>query len=623
MARAHVKNVADFERQNPGRPAAYVASAHVNANRGLCAALGAHGQTAEAIRLGEQTFAVSLQKLGPAHQETLNLLGLLGGWQSDMGNHVEALRLGKQAFESTQQAFGPDHENTLVAQSNLSVQYSSLGDYESAIELARASLAGQLRLHGENDLGTLSAMGNLGSHLGKSKNEGDHAEGLSYLQRATDISRRVFGIEHPDTVNRVYNLGQLLSRMGKHEEAAVLLEEAARYGAEALSKTSGTLKTYRETRRSAVHAELRAEESAEKNPGPGQLNSDPHTAQTKKEEGNAAFREGKLEVAACRYSEGIAADPLNHLIFSNRSNCWGKLGRWDLAVADAEACVRLSPAFAKGWVRLAEALLGVSDPSQAIFAAKRGLRCDDATASASKALRLCSKQAKTMISAAVSILRQNNVWRGSSPASAAADSAFRKVIRAAPDTTREPSASNGSWTEVHKQASIALREDHPDKCHLFTQRGQAWFYTGLKMERAMAQFTAAVREGFRWLMSDDGTSTAAEEREGLAYALWRRANVFMERKQWDKAEIELQICCELYRPNRGNHALALLQDIPRFKLPPEHDDAYTQMDFYNIGGSDSGAHAIWQAQEDSEQAAIVGVEELLESYGGQPEPEST
>ena len=58
-------------------------------------------------------------------------------------------------------------------------------------------------------------------------------------------------------------------------------------------------------------------------------------AEQLKEKGNAAFRAGSHAEAARLYSKALALDASNHLAYANRSNCWGKLHRWEDAVADA------------------------------------------------------------------------------------------------------------------------------------------------------------------------------------------------------------------------------------------------------------------------------------------------
>ena len=53
------------------------------------------------------------------------------------------------------------------------------------------------------------------------------------------------------------------------------------------------------------------------------------------------------------YSEAIKYAPKNHVLFSNRSMCYGKLGRYVDALTDAKTVVAMMPTWAKGFARLA------------------------------------------------------------------------------------------------------------------------------------------------------------------------------------------------------------------------------------------------------------------------------
>jgi stress-induced-phosphoprotein 1 len=47
-----------------------------------------------------------------------------------------------------------------------------------------------------------------------------------------------------------------------------------------------------------------------------------------KDAGNEAFRRGGYDEAIALYSEAIAEDPGNHLLYSNRSVAWGAKEEW-------------------------------------------------------------------------------------------------------------------------------------------------------------------------------------------------------------------------------------------------------------------------------------------------------
>lgn len=62
-----------------------------------------------------------------------------------------------------------------------------------------------------------------------------------------------------------------------------------------------------------------------------------------KEKGNAALNEGKLSEAIQFYSQAIELDPVNHVLFSNRSAAHAKAGNYQEALKDGEKTVELKP----------------------------------------------------------------------------------------------------------------------------------------------------------------------------------------------------------------------------------------------------------------------------------------
>lgn len=92
-----------------------------------------------------------------------------------------------------------------------------------------------------------------------------------------------------------------------------------------------------------------------------------------KDSGNAAFKAKDLPAAIRAYSKGIRAaggagattpEPA-FALFSNRALCFQQLARFDAAVADAEACVKLKPDFFKGYLRGGLALKSLNKPIEA------------------------------------------------------------------------------------------------------------------------------------------------------------------------------------------------------------------------------------------------------------------
>ena len=81
------------------------------------------------------------------------------------------------------------------------------------------------------------------------------------------------------------------------------------------------------------------------------------SAEQCKERGNGFFRSGELQKAVGAYSEGIALNGGNQVLWGNRCACHLKLKQWDQAVFDASAALHIDASWHKarvgggGWGR--------------------------------------------------------------------------------------------------------------------------------------------------------------------------------------------------------------------------------------------------------------------------------
>ena len=80
-----------------------------------------------------------------------------------------------------------------------------------------------------------------------------------------------------------------------------------------------------------------------------------------KNKGNQLFGAGKFSESEEAYTAAIALDPDEEALFSNRAAARLKLGRPQDALADAEECLRIAPAFMKGYHRKALAQTAMGD----------------------------------------------------------------------------------------------------------------------------------------------------------------------------------------------------------------------------------------------------------------------
>ncbi|KAG6866007.1 hypothetical protein C0991_009679 [Blastosporella zonata] len=99
-----------------------------------------------------------------------------------------------------------------------------------------------------------------------------------------------------------------------------------------------------------------------------------------KDLGNKAFAAKDYDKAIDLFSQAIAIDPTNHVLFSNRSAAKAGKKDWKDALADAEETVKLNPTWGKGWARKGAALHGARKYDEAIAAYKSGLAIEDSPA---------------------------------------------------------------------------------------------------------------------------------------------------------------------------------------------------------------------------------------------------
>lgn len=95
-----------------------------------------------------------------------------------------------------------------------------------------------------------------------------------------------------------------------------------------------------------------------------------------KEKGNQALNAEKYDDAIAAYTEAIALDDKNHVLFSNRSAAYAKAGNFTKALEDAEKTITLNPTWPKGYSRKGVAAAGLQNYMLAFEAYNEGLKYD-------------------------------------------------------------------------------------------------------------------------------------------------------------------------------------------------------------------------------------------------------
>ncbi|KAH9918139.1 activator of Hsp70 and Hsp90 chaperone [Fomitopsis serialis] len=99
-----------------------------------------------------------------------------------------------------------------------------------------------------------------------------------------------------------------------------------------------------------------------------------------KDQGNKAFQAKDYDKAIDLFSQAIALDPNNFVLFSNRSAAKAGKRQYSAALVDAEQCIKINPAWSKGYARKGAALHGQRRYDDAVAAYETGLKLEDSPA---------------------------------------------------------------------------------------------------------------------------------------------------------------------------------------------------------------------------------------------------
>lgn len=169
-----------------------------------------------------------------------------------------------------------------------------------------------------------------------------------------------------------------------------------------------------------------------------------------KRRGNTAFQQKSFEEADALYSKAIeinGSDQLKnqHIFFANRSATRASMGKTQLALEDADACVRLEPSYAKGYFRKAQALSKLQRYRDALAALQHAQELEPA-----------NKSVNTLVAQVEALAKQQKDAPVAAPASP------KKVTRVEVVSSSSSSSAASTTTTTTTSSSSVERIDADD-----------------------------------------------------------------------------------------------------------------------------------------------------------------
>jgi len=105
----------------------------------------------------------------------------------------------------------------------------------------------------------------------------------------------------------------------------------------------------------------------------GPSDEDKAKAEALKAQGNGAMAKREFEVAIDYYTKALELVPKNPIYLSNRAAAYSNVGKYELAIEDAQIAVDTDPSYTKAWSRLGHARWSKGDSRGAMEAYKAGI----------------------------------------------------------------------------------------------------------------------------------------------------------------------------------------------------------------------------------------------------------
>ncbi|MEM1205680.1 MAG: serine/threonine-protein kinase [Acidobacteriota bacterium] len=161
------------------------------------------------------------QDLADQPEVRAELSGTLGTVYNNLGLYAEARELKEEGLRWRKEADGTDRPELAIDLNNLARLLYDLGDYSASEQRLHEALAIWRRLGDDGE--TATTLRNLAA---VAIDRGRHAEALELHREALELSRGLYGPDHPKVAESLYNLGVLHFTSGSLDPAERLLRQA-------------------------------------------------------------------------------------------------------------------------------------------------------------------------------------------------------------------------------------------------------------------------------------------------------------------------------------------------------------------------------------------------------------
>ncbi|MFI5107885.1 MAG: tetratricopeptide repeat protein [Terriglobales bacterium] len=183
---------------------------------------------ADALALAERARSVE-DGLGErftgetASQIRIRTLAIAGAIRRIQGDYAQAEGGMKEALAISVAEWGAASEEAAEARNNLAVLYKYWGRFDDGLRLYTEALASILPIHGEESLASATIHHNIGGILHA---RGDFAAAEEPARKAWEISRRLLGEDHPQTMLDAAAYAGVLDGLERYDESEPIYRRA-------------------------------------------------------------------------------------------------------------------------------------------------------------------------------------------------------------------------------------------------------------------------------------------------------------------------------------------------------------------------------------------------------------